>query len=119
MKSDTIAAISTAMGGSGIGIIRISGDEAISVVDRIYHSKDNKKNLVFICNFTPVCREDYRFGMNEKKRLKLVLDSDEEQYGGGGIKHAKTYTPKEGLCDGKPWYVEYTLPAYGVAVFQY
>ena len=45
MKSDTIAAISTAMGGSGIGIIRISGDEAISVVDRIYHSKDNKKKI--------------------------------------------------------------------------
>ena len=45
MKSDTIAAISTAMGGSGVGIIRISGDEAISVVDRIYHSKDNKKKI--------------------------------------------------------------------------
>ena len=45
MKNDTIAAISTAVGGSGIGIIRISGEEAISVVDRIYHSKDNKKKI--------------------------------------------------------------------------
>lgn len=46
MRSDTIAAISTAMAGAGIGIIRVSGSEAISVVDRIYHSKDNKKKLV-------------------------------------------------------------------------
>lgn len=45
MKSDTIAAISTAIGGSGIGIIRISGEDAISVVDRIYRSKDNKKKI--------------------------------------------------------------------------
>lgn len=45
MRSDTIAAISTAMAGAGIGIIRVSGSEAISVVDRIYHSKDNKKKL--------------------------------------------------------------------------
>ena len=45
MQKDTIAAISTAMGGSGIGIIRISGEEAVSVVDRIYHSVDNKKKI--------------------------------------------------------------------------
>lgn len=46
MRSDTIAAISTAMAGAGIGIIRVSGKEAVSVVDRIYHSKDNKKKLI-------------------------------------------------------------------------
>ena len=45
MKNDTIAAISTAMAGSGIGIIRVSGSEAVSVVDRIYHSKNNRKKL--------------------------------------------------------------------------
>lgn len=45
MRSDTIAAIATAMAGAGIGIIRVSGNEAVSVVDRIYHSKDNKKKL--------------------------------------------------------------------------
>ncbi|MDY3251379.1 MAG: tRNA uridine-5-carboxymethylaminomethyl(34) synthesis GTPase MnmE [Candidatus Choladocola sp.] len=45
MKNDTIAAISTAMAGSGIGIIRISGSEAVSVADRVYHSKDNRKKL--------------------------------------------------------------------------
>ena len=45
MRSDTIAAISTAVANSGIGIVRISGDQAISVVDRIYRSKDGKKKI--------------------------------------------------------------------------
>lgn len=45
MKTDTIAAIATAMTASGIGIIRISGEEAFSVIDKIYRSKNGKKVL--------------------------------------------------------------------------
>ena len=41
----TIAAISTAMSASGIGIVRISGDEAMEVISRIYRSKNGKKNI--------------------------------------------------------------------------
>lgn len=39
---DTIAAISTAYGVSGIGIIRISGDEAVNIADKIFKSKQGK-----------------------------------------------------------------------------
>lgn len=45
MKVDTIAAIATAMTNSGIGIIRISGEESFSVIDKIYRSKNGKKKL--------------------------------------------------------------------------
>ena len=45
MQNDTIAAIATAMSPSGIGIIRISGDDALSVIDRIYRSKNNKTKI--------------------------------------------------------------------------
>lgn len=45
MKIDTIAAIATAMTNSGIGIIRISGEDAFSVIDRIYRSKNKEKKL--------------------------------------------------------------------------
>lgn len=45
MKIDTIAAIATAMTNSGIGIIRISGEEAFTVIDKIYRSKNKKKKL--------------------------------------------------------------------------
>ena len=40
----TIAAISTAMSASGIGIIRISGENAMDVISRIYRSKGGRKN---------------------------------------------------------------------------
>lgn len=45
MRSDTIAAISTAVSESGIGIIRISGEEAFLVVDRVYRGKGRSKKL--------------------------------------------------------------------------
>ena len=45
MKIDTIAAIATAMTNSGIGIIRISGEDAFEVIDRIYRSKSGNKKL--------------------------------------------------------------------------
>lgn len=45
MNSDTIAAIATAMSPSGIGIVRISGEEALEVIDRIYRSKNGQKKL--------------------------------------------------------------------------
>ena len=43
MREETIAAISTALGSSGIGIVRVSGPEAIMVADRIFHSQSGKK----------------------------------------------------------------------------
>ena len=45
MKTDTIAAIATAVSDSGIGIIRLSGEEAIEIADKIYRSKTGKKRL--------------------------------------------------------------------------
>lgn len=45
MKSDTIAAVATAMSPSGIGIIRLSGDESLAIIDKIYRSKMNKKKI--------------------------------------------------------------------------
>ena len=45
MNSETIAAIATAMSNSGIGIIRVSGNEAIQVVDRIYCNSSYEQTL--------------------------------------------------------------------------
>ena len=45
MVKDTIAAISTGMTRSGIGKVRVSGSQAIEIVDRIYKSPGGKKHL--------------------------------------------------------------------------
>ncbi len=43
MKTDTIAAIATAMSNSGIGIVRLSGEEAVSIIDKIFVMANHKK----------------------------------------------------------------------------
>lgn len=45
VNTDTIAAIATAMGNSGIGIVRISGEDAVAVADRVFKMKNEKKKL--------------------------------------------------------------------------
>ena len=45
MSHDTIVAIATALTNSGIGIIRVSGKDAIEIVDKIYRSKSGNQNL--------------------------------------------------------------------------
>ena len=45
VHTDTIAAIATAMGNSGIGIVRISGEDAIAIADRIFRTKNGSKKL--------------------------------------------------------------------------
>ena len=50
--TDTIAAISSAAGNSGIGIIRVSGDEAIEVVDKIFRPANKNKKLANVESHT-------------------------------------------------------------------
>ncbi len=50
--TDTIAAISTSTGNSGIGIIRVSGDEAIEIVDKIFKSNKEGKRLINVKSHT-------------------------------------------------------------------
>ena len=90
-----------------------------SIYSFIRHSKDNKKNLLFVCNFTPMEWEDYRVGVPRRKQYKLVLNSDEEQYGGTGAARPVVYKAVKQECDGRPYSFGYKLPPYGVAVFEF
>lgn len=49
---DTIAAIATGMGNSGIGIIRISGDQALQIVDKIFQPKNKHKSILTMESYT-------------------------------------------------------------------
>lgn len=51
-QKDTIAAIATGMTNAGIGIIRISGPEAIHIADSIFYAKNEKKNLESIPSYS-------------------------------------------------------------------
>ena len=90
-----------------------------SIYSFIRHSKDNKKNLLFVINFTPMEREDYRVGVPRRKQYKLVLNSDEKQYGGMGEERPIVYKAVKQECDNRPYSFAYKLPPYGVAVFEF
>ena len=52
MTGDTIAAIATAMSPSGIGIVRISGEDSMEIIGKIYRSKNNKKDILKVDSHT-------------------------------------------------------------------
>ena len=87
-----------------------------SIFSFVRHSKDNKKNLLFVCNFTPVERPDYRVGVPRRKQYKLILNSDDVQYGGSGEERPLIYKAVKQECDGRKYSFAYSLPGYGVAV---
>ena len=45
MKTDTIAAIATGLSNAGISIVRISGDQAFAVIDKVFQTKSKAKRL--------------------------------------------------------------------------
>ena len=46
MRKDTIAAIATAMSNSGIGIVRISGEESLNIIQKVYKGKTLKDHAI-------------------------------------------------------------------------
>ena len=90
-----------------------------SIFSFVRKSKDGKNNLLFVCNFTPMERADYRVGVSKKKTYKLILDSDAKEFGGTGTKKPTSYKAEVSECDGKEFSFGYPLSPYGVAVFKF
>ncbi|MCI8416595.1 MAG: 1,4-alpha-glucan branching protein GlgB [Lachnospiraceae bacterium] len=90
-----------------------------SIFSFVRYGKSGRKNLLFVCNFTPMAREDYRVGVPKKKQYKLVLDSDAAEFGGSGAEKPEIYKAVKQECDGFANSFAYPLPAYGVAVFEF
>ncbi len=98
----------------------INADDADrSIYSFTRHSRDKKKNLLFVCNFTPMARPDYRVGVPRGKQYKLIINSDEKKYGGTGKERPTVYKGVKQECDGKPYSFAYDLPPYGVAIFEF
>ncbi len=72
--------------------------------------------LVIACNFAPVTRKDYRFGVPVAGSYKEILSSDEARFGGGGAKNGALRSQK-GEMHGFSQYVSATLPALSAVFF--
>lgn len=94
-------------------------DRERSIFSFVRKSKDGKNNLLFVINFTPVAREDYRVGVPKKKTYKLVLNSEDPKFNGTDKDRKESYRAVKKECDGREYSIAYPLPAYGVAVFKF
>ena len=72
-----------------------------SIFSFVRHSESGKSNMLFIINFTPVERPDYRVGTTCRRKHTLVLSSDDKKFGGTGKRRPKEYKPAKKECDGR------------------
>ena len=94
-------------------------DRDRSIFSFVRKSKDGKNNLLFVINFTPVAREDYRVGVPKNKTYKLVLNSEDPKFNGTDKNRKESYKAVKKECDGRDYSIAYPLPVYGVAVFKF
>ena len=90
-----------------------------SIFSFVRKSKDGQNNLLFVINFTPVERLEYRVGVPKKKSYKLILNSEDKKFGGEDEARPTSYKAEKIPCDGRKYSLAYPLPAYGVALFKF
>lgn len=97
-----------------------ANDADRSIYSFVRKSKNGKNSLLFVCNMTPVARDDYRVGVPKKGTYHLLLNSNEVRFGGTEADKSRpaSYKAVKSECDGKAYSISYPLPPFGVAVFR-
>jgi 1,4-alpha-glucan branching enzyme len=93
-------------------------DNQKSIVSFIRRGEDSKALALFVCNFTPVPRHNYRVGVPFEGQWKEVLNSDATMYGGSGLGNFGGLTAVPLPIHGKPFSLNMTIPPLGIVVFQ-
>ena len=94
-----------------------ANDADRSIFSFVRYSATGRQNLLFVCNFTPVSRPDYRVGVPKSGNYTLILDETHGSYKTGDQKIV--FRAKKSECDGQPYSIAYPLPAYGTAIFRF
>ncbi|MCC2224520.1 MULTISPECIES: 1,4-alpha-glucan branching protein GlgB [Roseburia] len=97
-----------------------ANDADRSIYSFVRKSKNGKNSLLFVCNMTPVARDDYRVGVPKKGTYHLLLNSNEARFGGTEADKSRpaSYKAVKSECDGREYSISYPLPPFGVAVFR-
>ncbi|MEZ7497998.1 1,4-alpha-glucan branching protein GlgB [Flavobacterium sp. Arc3] len=93
-------------------------DHQNAVISYVRKGEKVKDDVIVVCNFTQVVRENYRIGLPRKGKLKEIFNSDEKNYGGSGLKNATKLVIEATPYDGRDYSIELTLPPLGVTVFK-
>ena len=98
----------------------INADDAErSIYSFVRKSKDGKNNLLFVVNFTPVERPEFRVGVPQAGSYEKVLSTQDPEFSGLPASKKKTYRSKKMEWDGRENSIGYPLAPYEVAVFRF
>ena len=92
-------------------------DKDRSTYTFVRRTKDGRNNLLFVLNMTPMTWENYQISVPAKKKYKLVLNSDEERFGGNGHKSPEVVEAKAKPLCGRKYSISIDLAPYTAAVF--
>ncbi len=100
------------------------GFEGISFDDHeqsivAYIRRNGDKYLIFVMNFTPVPRHNYRIGVPEDGFYREVLNTDSSRYGGGDVGNYGGVETHPVPAHGKPFSVVMTIPPLGATILEY
>lgn len=88
-----------------------------SIVSFVRRTEKDDDTLLFVCNFTPVVRENHVVGVPFKGKYKEILNSDAAKYGGKGNINPRMKQSKAVACDGYDNSITLTVPPLGCTVF--
>jgi 1,4-alpha-glucan branching enzyme len=89
-----------------------------SVLSFIRRPAAGARFVVVCCNFTPVPREKYRFGVPEDGIYDEILNTDAAMYGGSNAGNGGAVSSEPVPVHGRPHSIELTLPPLAVVVFR-
>lgn len=92
-------------------------DAENSVYSFVRKASTGKNNLLFVLNMTPMKREGYTVGVPKRKKYKLLLNSDDEKFGGWGNEIPAEIMAVKEPCHYHDYSISFDLPPYGAAVF--
>jgi 1,4-alpha-glucan branching enzyme len=91
-------------------------DRENSVLAYLRKGKNKSDRLLVILNMTPVIREDYQIGVHENNSWSELLNSDDKDYGGSGIKNAATIKAQKVSKHDRPYSIRITCPPLAILI---
>jgi 1,4-alpha-glucan branching enzyme len=93
-------------------------DSQRSIISFLRRGQRAEDQILFVCNFTPVVRENYRVGAPLEGAWKEILNSDAPLYGGSGQGNFGGLSTIPLPIHGRPFTLNMKLPPLGVVAFQ-
>ena len=89
-----------------------------SIISFLRRGQNPSDQLLFVCNFTPVVRQNYRVGVPLEGHWKEILNSDAPLYGGSGQGNFGGLSTVPLPIHGRPFSLNMTLPPLGIVIFR-